>query len=270
MATILLSAGTTAAFGEDLPLWEAGIGATVIGFPDYLGSDQYNVWPLPFPYFVYRGDFLTVDRDAISGQLLETPRFNIKVSASGALPVDSDDNDARRGMDDLDPVVEIGPSLQYTLFQTADRYGDLLIDLPIRAAATVTHKRIDGIGWTANPRLRYIHDQPWQGGRLHFDASIGPFYGNDRYHDYFYAVDEEFARPDRPTYDPDGGYGGWRLSLGFSHRVGQWWYGGFVRYFDLNDAEYADSPLIERRDALFGGVAFAWVFAESSRPGQRR
>ena len=34
---------------------------------------------------------------------------------SASLPANSEDNDAREGLDDLDPMIEIGPTLQYRL-----------------------------------------------------------------------------------------------------------------------------------------------------------
>jgi outer membrane scaffolding protein for murein synthesis (MipA/OmpV family) len=40
------------------PLWEAGLGIGAVTFPDYRGSDESQVYPVPVPYFVYRGKFL--------------------------------------------------------------------------------------------------------------------------------------------------------------------------------------------------------------------
>src|SRR5690349_18225110 len=50
---------------EEKPLWEAGLGVGAVTFPDYRGSDQANVYPLPLPYFIYRGKFLKADREGL-------------------------------------------------------------------------------------------------------------------------------------------------------------------------------------------------------------
>jgi len=38
------------------PLWEAGLGATVLRFSDYRGSDEFRSYLFPLPYFIYRGE----------------------------------------------------------------------------------------------------------------------------------------------------------------------------------------------------------------------
>ena len=44
-----------AAHGEELPLWELGIGAAGINFPDYRGSSVQRSYLLPVPVFIFRG-----------------------------------------------------------------------------------------------------------------------------------------------------------------------------------------------------------------------
>ena len=52
---------------EEKPLWEAGLGIGALAFPDYRGSDEVNTYPVPLPYFVYRGKFLKADREGVRG-----------------------------------------------------------------------------------------------------------------------------------------------------------------------------------------------------------
>ena len=100
--------------------WELGIGISGITFPDYVGSDERRTWPLPFPYVVYQSRRIKVDQGTVSGILPLTDRLSLDVSAGGALPVDSSHNKAREGMDDLDAVGEIGPSLKYDIYRSSD------------------------------------------------------------------------------------------------------------------------------------------------------
>ena len=51
------------------PLWEAGAGGYIMSLPDYRGSEGQNIYLLPIPYLVYRGEKLKVDRERISGLL---------------------------------------------------------------------------------------------------------------------------------------------------------------------------------------------------------
>ena len=89
-----------------LPLWEIGVGAAHFNLPQYIGSDQRTKGSLPFPYFVYRGESINISRDALSGRLFKSARLVIDMSADFSLPVDSNENDARDGMPDIDFLVE--------------------------------------------------------------------------------------------------------------------------------------------------------------------
>jgi len=91
----------------DVPLWEAGAGVAVIDFCDYRGSDERNTYVLPVPYFVYRGKFLKIDREKTRGLLFKRDWAELDVSLSGLVPVKSSDNEARLGMPNLDPTLEL-------------------------------------------------------------------------------------------------------------------------------------------------------------------
>src|SRR6185503_20986565 len=104
-----------AALAEPRPLWELGGGATAFRLPDYRGSDESRNYLYPIPYFVYRGHLLRVDRQGARAVLVEANRLEIDLSASATPPVDSEKNKARQGMPGLDPTVEIGPQVNYTL-----------------------------------------------------------------------------------------------------------------------------------------------------------
>jgi len=110
-----------AARADEKPLWEFGLGAGAIAFPDYRGSDEARVYPVPVPYFVYRGPFLKADRDGLRGKLFNREYVELDLSVSATIPVSSEDNAARRGMPDLKPTLELGPSLEVHLWRSADR-----------------------------------------------------------------------------------------------------------------------------------------------------
>lgn len=244
--------------------WELGIGLSALSFPDYSGSDQRNLWLLPFPYLTYRSERFIVDRNSASGEILETTKLKLTLSLSGSIPVDSDDNRAREGMPDLDPVVELGPSLQYEMYASAAQQDRLFIELPLRSAFAVDWKAVRHIGWISNPNVQYQKSWEGQDGIWKLTATSGPLFGDRRYHHYFFGVDRRFATPERPVFETSGGYGGWRFSAGFSRRKGRLWYGGFIRYINLSGANFDASPLVKTRHSLIGGMGIAWIFAGSN------
>src|SRR5258708_24836494 len=118
-ACVCLGPVLTAAQAADKPLWELGAGVSALAFPDYRGSDQTRNYALPIPYVVYRGEFFKADRDGVRGIFFDIENVEIHASVGAAFPVDSSDNDARSGMPDLKPTVELGPAVDITLWRAA-------------------------------------------------------------------------------------------------------------------------------------------------------
>jgi MipA family protein len=245
--------------------WELGIGMSGISFPDYVGSDQRRNWPLPFPYVVYQGKRINVDQGTVSGILPLTNRLSLDISAGGALPVDSRHNKAREGMDDLDAIVEVGPSLKYDIYRSSDDHRRLILDLPLRAATAVAFDHVAYEGLISSPSVEYRMEQPADDGRWVFRAATGPLFSDGQYNSYFYAVGRDDATSRRRAFDTDGGYGGWRIAGGVARRWDQFWFGGFVRYINISGAVFENSPLVKTNSYLIGGVGVAWVFATSKR-----
>src|SRR5512138_661609 len=110
LLAILLIGLSGPAAAEKVPRWELGLGVGALSMPDYRGSDQVRNYLLPFPYVVYRLDWLKIDRSGIRSTLFDREWVDFTVSMSASPPVDSGDNRARAGMADIKPIVEAGPS----------------------------------------------------------------------------------------------------------------------------------------------------------------
>jgi outer membrane scaffolding protein for murein synthesis (MipA/OmpV family) len=95
--------------------------------------------------------------------------------------------------------------------------------------------------------------------------SLGPLFGNGKYHAYYYSVDPQYATATRPAYRASGGYSGTLLLASLSRRLERIWMGGFIRYDNLSGAQFEDSPLFETDHSLMAGFAIAWIFRQSSR-----
>lgn len=253
-----------AARAELRPEWELGVGATGFTFPDYRGSDERRNFVLPFPYLIYRGDILRVDRQGVRGVFFESERVELDFSASGTPPVDSDKNRAREGMPDLDPTLEIGPRLNFTLWRDSGRDRALTFRLPVRAVIASDFSYVQGTGMVAYPNLTYDARPRFFEGRWRLGLQSGLLYATRRYHRYFYQVDPEFATPERPAYSATGGYSGVALAASLTRRFRKIWVGGYARYEWLKGAAFESSPLVRRDQAWSAGIAFAYVFAESS------
>jgi outer membrane scaffolding protein for murein synthesis (MipA/OmpV family) len=263
LAALLLACSAGHAVAAEKPLWELGIGISALSFPDYRGSDQSSLYAIPFPYLVYRGEFLKADRHGIRGTFFGSDRIELNLSVGASLPVNSDDNRARQGMPDLQPTVELGPSLDLKLWRTPDRRYQLDLRLPVRTAVTVKGG-MDDIGWVFSPRLNLdIIDVAGLAG-WNLGLLAGPMVGSARNHEYFYSVAPQYASAERPAYEAKGGYAGSQFLVSVSKRYPKYWLGAFVRWDTLKDAVFADSPLVKSEDYFAAGVGIAWILGESS------
>jgi outer membrane protein len=253
------------AWPDELPLWEAGFGFTGLSLPDYRGSSQQRFFVLPFPYLVYRGEFLRLDRKGLYGLLFQSDRVQLNISADGGLPVKSNKNNARDGMPNLDPTFQIGPALEICISETCN--GDRLVQfrLPLRAVFASDFTYLAGIGFVVNPQLNFDLQNIGPGGGWNAGFALGPLYATKQYHDYYYRVDPAYAVPGfRSAYDPAGGYSGSLAILTVSKRFTRIWFGSFLRYDYLEGAVFQNSPLMRTKHSVMAGFGIAWVFGQST------
>jgi outer membrane protein len=245
------------------PLWEFGMGAAWLKAPHYRGSKQSKSYALPVPFFAYNGRRFKVDREGIRGEIFESKRLKLNISVGGFVPVPEVDSGPRADMPALDTVLEVGPSLEYNLWPNLGKYQSLWLKLPLRAVHSVGNPLLDFQGWVFAPHIKYrnkIHsaEQVWQ-----FTFSIGPAWATQRYHDYYYEVDAKFANQNRIEYHPHGGFSGNRVGITISRRSQQIYFGFAVRYDNLKNTAFEDSPLTETSNYLVVGMVLSWIFSES-------
>ena len=81
-----------------------------------------SVYPVPVPYFVYRGQFLKADRDGVRGELFDRDIVELSFSVNA-----HDSGEQRRqrcapaACRICEPTLELGPSLEVHLWRSAGR-----------------------------------------------------------------------------------------------------------------------------------------------------
>ena len=243
------------------PLWEAGVGGGAFYAPDYPGSDEHNANGLAAPYFIYRGDIFRLGDDSIvKGVFLETERFEFDVSFDASFDADSDDNDARLGMPDLDFLGEVGPQLTINLGEYHG--GQLQLALPVRTVFSTDFSDLDHRGYVFNPQISYEREEFFE--NIDIFLELGATFATEELHDYFYQVEEKHATSSRMAYDAEAGYVGSELVAAFSYGVTS-----HVRFFTGVQISYhggaanEDSPLFLDNLTSSVGAGFAWSLYES-------
>jgi len=241
--------------------WELGIGLSVLDIPFYPGSSQSKTYLVPIPHILYRSENIEVD-NGLQATFLKTPKLRFDLSADFGVPVNSEDSIARQGMPDLDLVIQIGPSLEVTLAGGRFKPSHTRLELPLRTAVATNFSSSQNIGWVFEPRLTYETRRPYKTGFAYL-VSAGLRYATEDYHDYYYAVDPEFATPSRSAFDAESGYSGLFVDAITNWRTESLIYFAFVRYQNLAGAVFENSPLVEQEDYIFLGVGLTWVFARN-------
>jgi MipA family protein len=253
------------AISEEKPLWELGIGAAVLVIPDYRGSNEYRIYPLPYPYFIYRGDIIKADEHGISGRIFKTDRIVLDFSMYGSVPVKSSNNTARAGMPDLDPTFEIGPALNVNIWKDKPQHINLSLSIPARAVFSTDFSSVRGEGWVVNPRLNFEKGDIIPQTGINLGISAGPMFADSTYHAYYYNVDESYATATRPAYSAGGGYSGSTLTVGLSKSYKDFIFNAFVSADFLYGAAFQDSPLVKNKISIMSGVNISWIFLKSKK-----
>ena len=259
---MLATAVTSPTRADQKPLWEFGLGAGVLVFNDYRGSNTTHAYPIPVPYFVYRGEIFKSDREGPRGRLFHIDRVEFNLSINGTTPVRNDS--ARQGMPDLRPTLEMGGSLNVHLWRSSDERFKLDLRLPARAALTVeASPRMIGVFVEPHISLDITQFRGSEGWKLGLFA--GPLFADRRYNDYFYTVSPQYATAERPAYEAHGGYAGTQTLVSLTRRFPGHWYGFYVRHDTLGGASFASSPLVKTNSYWSGGFAVTWVIRRSSQ-----
>jgi MipA family protein len=255
-----MAAAVPAAWADQKPLWEAGLGIGVVAFNDYRGADTTHVYPLPVPYFVYRGEILKSDSDGLRGKFFTRTWIEFTLSVNGTTPVRN--SSAREGMPDLRSTLELGAAINVHMWRSSDERVKLDLRMPVRGALTLeAPPRFIGGFFAPNVNLDLAQLKGAQGWKLGLLA--GPLFANRRYNDYFYTVAPQYATPDRPAYEAHGGYAGAETLVSLTRRYPKYWIGGYIRHDFLDGASFIDSPLVKTHNYWSGGVAITWIIGQS-------
>jgi len=244
------------------PLWELCVGGIGAYSPDYPAADKNSLNGIVLPYVIYRGDILRLGTDSIAkGVFIDNDYTELNVSLAASFNANSHDNDARRGMPDLDYLAEIGPQLK---IKFGELYGGKAeLQLPVRAVLSTDFGRVDHRGYLFNPKFSYARKNIFNSG-FDMSSSIGSSFATKKLHTYFYRVEPSFATPARPAYEAEGGYLGSAITLGLSYGITDHiraYVGGNVGYY--GGAANEDSPLFRRKVNSSAHVGFTWSIFQS-------
>jgi len=241
---------------------EAGVGAIFASTPDFLGSPENTTRFIPFPWFIYRGRFLRSDNEGTRARLKSSTSYELGLSGGGNLPVNSNENEARAGLPDLDFLIGLGPSLIFRIIKENSKQ-QLNFRLGLRQNfSTDFESRFRSEGLVLEPSLQYWRKLKGL-DQVTLFSSLSARIGNESYNDFFYEVTPEFSNASRNAFDAQAGLSDIAFRIGLSYQLNQkvqLFMGGSIN--DLSLAKNRNSPLVFRTTNFGGVVGFTWLFYE--------
>lgn len=262
LRALVISAMLTSPYlsADELPekKWELGVGLGSVYGPDYRGADEYRSFTSVIPYLVYHGKFIRSDREGVKAQFFSSDDIDFSLSASAYISPNSDENKRRENMPSLGSTIELGPSINIRLTGDNLRSGWQL-QLPWRAVFAVGGNSNKMIGSVIQPQL--VYQQKFSSWYLRYRTSI--MFGSNAYHDYYYSVDAQYATAERPEFNATSGYSGFINDIALSRELDiaeiKTRVAFFIRYDNLANVKFDESPLFASENVWRSGVAFIWV-----------
>jgi outer membrane protein len=249
------------------PKLEGGIGAVGFNIPNYPGSANNTFRYLPFPWIIYRSDFLQSDEEGTRAKIFSTRKFEIGLSGGLNFPIDSNTNKAREGMPDTDILVGVGPAFIFRIIE-GNGHHRLTAGLGLRVNLSVNEKwNFTDQGWLVEPNLRY-----WAtiSEKFNLFSGLSFSFADRKYNQFFYDVPINFSTSERSEYRAKSGIVDIAGSIGISYDNSKeivFFAGHF--FSNLSASANRDSPLVEN---IYNGgylVGFTWLFYESDEMVQR-
>jgi outer membrane protein len=234
-----------------LPLYELGL-ASGIGFTsDYPGSEQGRIQKIILPTFRYRGEVFRADKKGTRARFFKTETTDIDLSFGASFPANSKDNDARRGMEDLHWLGEIGPRLNVELYK--DDKNTIELELPIRFVFSTDFDFTKNRGYRFYPQIDFRRKVSED---FKYSLSVKMNWATEGLTDYFYEVSGQDINSRREKYNAKPGYVGANLSYFISYTSENTFYILGVKYSNYNNSANTDSPLFKVKEdtALFVGL----------------
>lgn len=268
---------------EGRPLWQFGFGAGGGVSPHYPASDQTSLRFLASPTFRYRGRVLRSDDEGTRARLLKFENSEIDLSGAASFPVSSSENEARKGMRQLDWIGEAGPrfNLRWKFRNAGKLRGDSLrLTLPFRAVASSDGSYLAHRGFIFQPGIsfeRYLNAPSVLKSDISVEVDAYMSFIDANLGNYFFAVTPLDVTPTRRAYDAKAGPLAGSLGLTFFispkdiENNGSAFFVG-VRTSTLAWSVNRESPLhkTDQQFLFYAGLNILWLNSatrESAAPG---
>ncbi len=227
--------------------WSLTLGAGALLLPEYEGSSDYRILPMPVVDFRYGKYFSISTTRGLEVYLYNDSNLEVGPSLNYRFGRDQDDSDDLEGLGDVDGGFTAGGFVRYNLrpfrFSLQGDQG-LGRAKGFLAEAEALYQAPAVAGW--NPNL-----------------GVSAAWADSRYNEAYFGINEtQSLRSGYREYDPGAGFKHVALSAGASHALGENFNVNVFGEYRRLVGPAADSPLVEQGSRNQGllGLSLSWHF----------
>jgi MipA family protein len=230
LSVAVLPMGAASADEGDKSDWKFSIGGFGSYSPDYLGSNDYKFSPLPMVEISYQ-DRIYLKTNELGWKAFQTETVEGGLLGRYRFGRDADDNDALRGLGDVNESVELGGFLTY-------KTG------PLAWGVTVAQDVADGHGgWIADFDVGY--STALAPKLMLFSKVSAEVMSREAMESYFGISTQQAAASGYRAHAVDTGLSQMGLSLGLDYALTPAWHLTGIAGVDQLLGDAADSPIVD-------------------------
>lgn len=213
------------------PKWGLIIGAGAMYEPEYEGSGDFKVSPIPAIIITY-GDWLSIDPRGLSVTVFEHSGFSLAGKVGYEMGRDEDDSDRLRGLGDIDFAATVGAKAAYK-WKGLEIYAE--IDQTIDGSESLIGTL--GAEYTAPVNERFF-----------VGAGVSATVANDKHmQSYFGVTPSQSVSSGLREYEPDAGLKRVDFTATATYMVTKNWLVRGEAGLGVLVGDAADSPIVEEK-----------------------
>lgn len=224
--------------------WSLIVGAGASYGPEYEGSDEFEVSPIPVFVFNY-GEWLEINPGGVAITAYERDGFALAATVGYESGRDEDDGDRLKGLGDIDFAATVGAKASYT-WSGVEFYAS--VDQTIDGSESLIGKF--GAEYSAPVTARLI-----------LGAGVEAVIANDKHMEAYFGVNAaQAARSGLREYKAEAGFKSVEVSASATYMLSEHWLVRGETSLGILTGDAADSPIVEEKlqpsASLFVGYKF--------------
>jgi outer membrane scaffolding protein for murein synthesis (MipA/OmpV family) len=248
---IVISTFGSSAFadnGQPESDWRVTTGFGVYAFPEFDGSDEHQILPIPMIDVTYKNRFFFNLFDGIGMDVIKTEDFTLKASVAYEFGREEKDSELLTGTGDIDAGAKIQLSAEYEI-------GRLTPFVKVENHLSGAEGMQAELGVETMFRFGESYTSPM------LILELSAEYSNEDHMLGYYGIStEQSINTGLAVYTPEAGISAYSAGVTYIHPFAERWATTATAKFTTITGDAADSPLILEENQISGGFFVTYTF----------